>query len=592
VDQQTSQVISPKDVVFANGNKARLVTPHAGATPYDILKSLGLESPKAVILIIGGAGLLDDKFVPRLEQLFSRGVARAALESGALIIDGGTQSGVMQIVGQAIADREYQTPLLGVAPAGLVTYPGGPDDSGQDTPLDPHHSHFILVNSQEWGGETDTMLAIAAALAQNAPIITILVNGGDIAKQETLRIVRKGWPIVVIQDSGRLADHIAAGWQQKSSFIADPVMAEVVADGDIHLFPLEGTVTGIQLLIKRLVSTQNKNNITLQLAWERFSLYDTNAERQQNNFNRMQFWILGLGVLATLLVVIQATLRPLGAWLSIFWISNGLHYIIVALPITISALIAASNYFNAGNKWVLLRGSAEAIKREIFRYRAQAEIYSKQQAGRVSPEIKLARKVEAISRNLLQTDVNLSALQPHTGNIPPTEILGQGDNGTSFLSADDYITYRLNDQLNFYRNRAVEYAKILRYLQWLIIVVGGLGTLLAAIGQDLWIAVTTAVATAVASYLNYQRLEKILMTYNQSATDLANVKAWWLALMPEEQANQKNIDKLVNHTEQILKNEHAGWVQEMQDALAELRAEQTDDDDNPDRPAPPPDEEN
>jgi hypothetical protein len=190
----------------------------------------------------------------------------------------------------------------------------------------------------------------------------------------------------------------------------------------------------------------------------------------------------------------------------------------------------------------------------------------------------------------MQTDVNLMALHPYRGAIPPTNMLAEGDDGFSFLTTDEYIACRLEDQLNFYRNRSMKFSRQLAYLKWLIYIVGGLGTLLAAIGLDLWIAVTTALATAFASYLNYQRTERTLMTYNQSATDLTNVQGWWLALSPEQQADQKNIDKLVNQTEQILKNEHAGWVQEMQDALAELRAEQTEDDDDQNQNTSPSDE--
>ena len=98
---------------------------------------------------------------------------------------------------------------------------------------------------------------------------------------------------------------------------------------------------------------------------------------------------------------------------------------------------------------------------------------------------------------------------------------------------------------------------------------------MAAIGLELWIALTTALVTAFTTYLEYQQIENTLIKYNQGATDLANVRAWWLALSAEEQALQKNIDKLVAYTERIIKNEHAGWVQEMQDALANLRSEQS-----------------
>ena len=42
-----------------------------------------------------------------------------------------------------------------------------------------------------------------------------------------------------------------------------------------------------------------------------------------------------------------------------------LHVVIVIVPIIMAILVAAANRFNAGDKWVVLRASAEAIKQEI-----------------------------------------------------------------------------------------------------------------------------------------------------------------------------------------------------------------------------------
>ena len=202
-----------------------------------------------MIIVTGGAGGLDkdmesnEELRSRLVQLFSRGIARAAVDADALIIDGGTQSGVMALIGQGVADRGRKSVLLGVSPAGKVTYPGGPAEGSVEDggPLDPNHSHFVLVQADEWGGETETMYELAEALAQGVlgppppaegagtqddeekmpskeiPVVTVLVSGGldGIAKGEALRSVRHGWPIIVVEGSGRLADEIVRLWKKK-----------------------------------------------------------------------------------------------------------------------------------------------------------------------------------------------------------------------------------------------------------------------------------------------------------------------------------------------------------------------------------------
>jgi hypothetical protein len=571
---------------FPNGNRALFVARPADADAADALRALDLEQPKAVIMIAGGAGSLDqameadDELKSRLVQLFSRGIARAAVDSGAAIIDGGTQSGVMSLMGQGVADRGRKTTLLGVVPGGKVTYPGGPPDGriSDGAPLDPNHSHFVLAESDEWGGETEFMFKLAEALAKHDDaanrVLTVLVSGNvdGIAKKEVLQSVRRGWPVIVIDGSGDLADEIAGLLKKIPSFIKDPDLAEIIADGDLHLLTLDESVDAVGDLITRQFRVDEE---TLKMAWGRFARCDKNAGYRQTLFRRVQYGILGLAVLGTFLALLQTTFRM--KWES-FGDSPGdkaLHYVILVIPITVSVLLAAANRFNAGNKWLLLRTSAEAIKREIYRYRAKAAIYSKKQTARISRESKLARKVKSITREMMQTEVNASALRPYEGPIPP-KMYGAAadDDGVSFLTPDQYVTIRLGDQLSFYRGKTARLERDLKRWQWAIYIAGGVGTLLAAIGLELWIALTTAVAAVLATILQFNRFEDTLVKYNQAATDLANVQGWWTALSPGERKAQGNVDQLVEYTEKILKDEHAGWVQEMQDSLAELQAEQ------------------
>lgn len=136
------------------------------------------------------------------------------------------------------------------------------------------------------------------------------------------------------------------------------------------------------------------------------------------------------------------------------------------------------------------------------------------------------------------------------------------------------VEIRLDDQLSFFRSKSIKSEEKLKALSWLTFIIGGVGTYLAATGHQIWIALTTALVTAIGSYLGYKQVESTLTKYNQAATDFANVKAWWVALSAEEQSRQENIDSLVEHTEQVLESELDGWVQQMQNALAELRKDQ------------------
>jgi len=228
------------------------VTPHARTPAASILEALDIEQPKALIMLVGGAAGLDESLKPRLAQVFSRGIAWAAAEMHAIIVDGGTQAGVMAIMGQGVADQGRQSVLLGLAPAGKVSYPGGPAEGSIEdrAPLDPNHSHFVLVESDEWGGETETMYELAEELGKEISVLTVLVNGGQVAQHEVLQSIRHGWSIIVIEGTGRLADEIAIAIRKKSEPPSEKIAAIVKYDR-IALFDIREGPEALATLIRQ-----------------------------------------------------------------------------------------------------------------------------------------------------------------------------------------------------------------------------------------------------------------------------------------------------------------------------------------------------
>src|SRR5436190_12285973 len=110
-------------ITFENGNRAVVTTAPRDASAKTILDVLEIASPRAVILLFGGAAGLNDSRKAHLETLFADAVAPIAAELDALIIDGGTQSGVMAMIGEAVARSHATVQLLGIAPKGKITNP-------------------------------------------------------------------------------------------------------------------------------------------------------------------------------------------------------------------------------------------------------------------------------------------------------------------------------------------------------------------------------------------------------------------------------------------------------------------------------------
>jgi len=571
-----------EEIQFLNGNRAQVVYVEDDTIAEDIISSLEIEIPKSVIFVAGGAANLDEENEPRLIQLFSRSIAKIAFENKSLIVDGGTDSGVMSLAGLAVADRGRKTNLLGVAPASMVHYPGKPEQETEKETysLEPNHSHFVLVKKDNFGGEKDMLFKLLKYFSINTQVVMILVNGGTLSKFEVLNSVRTKISIIVMEQSGRLADEIAELYKKKPKFIEDPVMAEIIDDGNIHLIKTDTDIPRFKRLLQRLLS----GNSMLRQAWEQFAIFDLNANHQKKVFTRIQNMILTLAVLATTLAVFQ---EKISEW-PLEWpfrylimensenIDGFLRFWIILIPITVSVFIAASNRFKYGKKWIFLRSAAEEIKQEIFKYRIRAGIYSDKNTKKIWRDVKLAKKLASIRRKVMHTDVNLSGLKYQSRETQPQSFSNQAKNdGLSLITPDQYIKFRLEEQLKFYKDKTIELEKSLRKNQWAIYIFGGVGTLLAAVGLEIWIAVTTALAGTFTTYMQFKQIEKTLMEYNQSAADLSNIRDWWIALTPLEQSNGAAVDKLVEMTEYTFKNENVGWVQQMQDMIEELQEEQS-----------------
>jgi hypothetical protein len=149
---------------------------------------------------------MSDALRGRLAPLFSA-LASALVQANISVLDGGTRAGVMALMGQALAAAGRSAPYIGVLPAHATAGPGGAQ--GEDM-LEPHHSHFVLVQSGQWGAESKFMAGLATHLAGPARSLVLLVNGGQVALQDLEFNLRQGRQVVILAGSGRLADQIAA----------------------------------------------------------------------------------------------------------------------------------------------------------------------------------------------------------------------------------------------------------------------------------------------------------------------------------------------------------------------------------------------
>ena len=198
----------PFVISFANGSSAVAVELDSYGDIEGGCAALGLAT-RPTLVLIGGAGGLADREAAQIHPLFVETVAPLIDALGAQVVDGGTDAGVMRIMGGARAELTLRFPLVGVAAGDTVAVPGK-DVSAEAAHLEPNHSHFLLVAGSGWGSETPWIARAATVLAGEHPSLTLLVNGGDISWDDALQSVAAKRPVVAVAGSGGTADALIA----------------------------------------------------------------------------------------------------------------------------------------------------------------------------------------------------------------------------------------------------------------------------------------------------------------------------------------------------------------------------------------------
>jgi hypothetical protein len=162
---------------------------------------LDIAHPNPVIVLVGGAGGIGfwDKF-PMRKAI--RIIARLAEATQSVVVDGGTQAGIMTEIGKQRKQNKFSFPLVGVVFDSLLM------KEDAESVLDPNHTHFFLIPGEDWGDESAWISKIATAIAGDQKSITILVNGGNISKTDVGYSILENRPAFVMRGTGRMADEI------------------------------------------------------------------------------------------------------------------------------------------------------------------------------------------------------------------------------------------------------------------------------------------------------------------------------------------------------------------------------------------------
>ncbi|XP_075334645.1 transient receptor potential cation channel subfamily M member 2-like [Odontesthes bonariensis] len=200
-----------------------------------------LSPPNLLISVTGGAKNFYLK--ARLKNMFHRGLIKVAQTTGAWIITGGTHTGVMKHVGQAVRDYTLSSSMqgkivaIGVATWGVIHnrdklvdpegcfpahYSMDTKSQGKLSCLDNNHTHFLLVDdgtNERYGVEIELRSHLEKYIAREQlghkesgvtiPVVCVVLDGGPGTLNTIYNAMLNGTPCVILEGSGRIADVIA-----------------------------------------------------------------------------------------------------------------------------------------------------------------------------------------------------------------------------------------------------------------------------------------------------------------------------------------------------------------------------------------------
>lgn len=192
--------LKAETIKFPNRNLAHLIKVPTGVDIQQIITALELSAPRALLVLNGGTASLDAHVKKQLSLMFAE-LARVVIEEKVTVITGGTNAGVFALFGNAL--QKWGGPVaacVGVAVAARAKW----------TRLEPHHSHFVLVEGDSWGEETPIMYGLVAGLATNCPSLAVFAGGGQIVIEEMLQNVAQKREMILMAGSKGKTDAVVA----------------------------------------------------------------------------------------------------------------------------------------------------------------------------------------------------------------------------------------------------------------------------------------------------------------------------------------------------------------------------------------------
>jgi hypothetical protein len=216
-----------------------------------------------------------------------------------------------------------------------------------------------------------------------------------------------------------------------------------------------------------------------------------------------------------------------------------------------AAAIALAAYFSAQalgeNReriWIKCRSAAESIKSALILYRASVRPFDG-----LDRSAQLRQSVDKILQEVKEIELR----QPPSESVPDLHP----------LTVEEYLVERVDDQINWYQQRAREYQKKSDGFRRYIFALGAMSVLLGMASAmnvvSAWIAVIATIMAALTAHMKNQRYQSLIAMYSATALRLGLLKSEW-AESRKTDRDKADRDAFIQRCEETMGLENGAWV--------------------------------
>jgi len=307
----------------------------------------------------------------------------------------------------------------------------------------------------------------------------------------------------------------------------------------------------------------------LFMAYDKRMVFAFNASLYESWDFNLQMTILSLSLISTFLAVIDngtssshgnmiAEMMPL-------YTLNVLHGIVMVLPAITSVVFSISGLINSQEKAAAMRAAAGTLESEIWAYLSCGGKYSPKSLAENLLHQKKDDDIQAVDTSTMKQAVFLEAVQqqcltigefttyrPDKENPRHLRHIPKPLPAANRINMDIYQSQRVERQLEQLHRQALRLHSIVILIKVATFIVGAVGTILATLGFQIWVAVTTSIVAAMGSYMSREKFEPMEGKVNVAKRQIEDALTRWRAIPAEYQLRQNERDMLIEDTENAI----------------------------------------